>query len=37
MSEDALKSLVKNLRKKISKESIQNHAKLGYKVEIFHG
>lgn len=37
MSEDALKGLVKNLRKKISKEVIQNHSRLGYKIELYHG
>lgn len=37
MSEDALKALVKNLRKKISKETIQNHSKLGYKISFDHG
>ncbi len=37
MSEDALKGLVKNLRKKISKECIQNHSKLGYKINLYHG
>ena len=37
MSEDALKGLVKNLRKKISKEVIQNHSKLGYKINLYHG
>ncbi len=37
MSEDALKSLVKNLRKKISKEVIENHSKLGYKLKLYHG
>ncbi len=37
MSEDALKGLVKNLRKKISKEVIQNHSKLGYKIELYNG
>ncbi len=37
MSEDALKSLVKNLRKKISKESIVNHSKIGYKINLYHG
>lgn len=37
MSEDALKTLVKNLRKKISKNSIQNHSKLGYKIKLYHG
>ena len=35
MSEDALKSLIKSLRKKITKSSIQNHSKLGYKVHIY--
>jgi DNA-binding response OmpR family regulator len=37
MSEDALKALVKNLRKKISKECLQNHSKLGYKIKLYHG
>ena len=37
MSEDALKGLVKNLRKKISKEVIQNHSKLGYKIKLYNG
>ncbi len=37
MSEDALKSVVKSLRKKISKESIINHSKLGYKINLYHG
>ena len=37
MSEDALKGLVKNLRKKISKNFLQNHSKLGYKINLYHG
>lgn len=37
MSEDAIKGLVKNLRKKISKEVIQNHSKLGYKIKLYNG
>ncbi len=37
MSEDAIKTLVKNLRKKISKDCIQNHSKLGYKINLYHG
>jgi len=37
MSEDALKALVRKLRQKISKDTIQNHSKLGYKIELFHG
>ncbi len=37
MSEDALKGLIKNLRKKISKEVIENHSKLGYKINLYHG
>ncbi|HIP59745.1 MAG TPA: DNA-binding response regulator [Campylobacterales bacterium] len=37
MSEDALKGLVKNLRKKISKNFLQNHSKLGYKINLHHG
>ncbi len=32
MSEDALKSLVKSLRKKTSSILIQNHSKIGYKI-----
>jgi DNA-binding response OmpR family regulator len=32
MSEDALKSLVRSLRKKITKEAIRNYAKMGYKI-----
>jgi len=32
MSEDALKTLVKNVRKKTEKSLIENHAKLGYKI-----
>ncbi len=34
MSEDALKALVRSLRKKLTKESIQNHSKIGYKLHI---
>jgi DNA-binding response OmpR family regulator len=37
MSEDALKGLVKNLRKKISKEFIENYSKQGYMVKLYHG
>jgi DNA-binding response OmpR family regulator len=37
MSEDSLKGLVKNLRKKISKEFIENHSKLGYRISLYHG
>lgn len=37
MSEDALKGLVKNLRKKLSKETIENHSKIGYKIHLYHG
>lgn len=37
MSDDALKTLVKNLRKKVSKETIENHSKLGYKINLYHG
>ncbi len=37
MSEDALKGLVKNLRKKISKDTIINHSRLGYKINIYNG
>jgi len=37
MSEDALKSLVRKLRKKISKQSIQNYSKLGYKINLYYG
>jgi len=37
MSEDALKSLVKNLRKKTTKELIQNHSKIGYRINLPHG
>lgn len=32
MSEDALKALVRSLRKKISKKAIRNYAKIGYKI-----
>jgi len=35
MSEDALKSLVRNLRHKISKEVIENHSKIGYKIKLY--
>ena len=34
MSEDALKTLVKNVRKKTEKSLIENHAKLGYKIAL---
>ena len=34
MSEDALKTLVKNVRKKTEKSLIENHSKLGYKIAI---
>ena len=34
MSEDALKTLVKNLRKKIDKTVIENHSKIGYKIRL---
>jgi len=37
MSEDALKSLVKSLRKKTTKELIQNHSKIGYRINLPHG
>ncbi len=37
MSEDALKALVKKLRQKTSKDTIQNYSKLGYKIKLFHG
>ena len=37
MSEDALKTLVRKLRLKISKDTIQNHSKLGYKIKLYHG
>ncbi len=35
MSEDALKSLVRNLRHKLTKELIENHAKVGYKIKLY--
>ena len=34
MSEDALKTLVKNLRKKTEKSLIENHSKIGYKITL---
>jgi DNA-binding response OmpR family regulator len=34
MSEDALKSLVRSLRKKITKSAIRNYAKMGYKIVV---
>ncbi len=34
MSEDALKTLVKNVRKKTEKSLIENHSKLGYKIAL---
>ncbi len=34
MSEDALKTLVKNLRKKTAKSLLENHAKIGYKISL---
>jgi DNA-binding response OmpR family regulator len=34
MSEDALKTLVKNLRKKTEKSLIENHSKIGYKINL---
>ncbi len=34
MSEDALKTLVKNLRKKTEKSLIENHSKIGYKISL---
>ncbi len=34
MSEDALKTVVKNLRKKTEKSLIENHAKIGYKIHL---
>ncbi len=34
MSEDALKTLVKNIRKKTEKSLIENHSKLGYKIAL---
>ncbi len=34
MSEDALKTLVKNLRKKTEKSLIENYSKLGYKIAL---
>ena len=34
MSEDALKTLVKNLRKKTAKSLLENHAKIGYKIAL---
>ncbi len=37
MSDDAIKGLVKNLRKKTSKQSIENHSKLGYKIKLYNG
>lgn len=36
VSMDALKSLIKDLRKKTSKELIKNVSKIGYKIEISH-
>ncbi len=35
MSEDALKTLVKNIRKKTEKSLIENHSKLGYKIALY--
>ena len=34
MSEDALKTLVKNIRKKTEKSLIENHSKIGYKINL---
>jgi DNA-binding response OmpR family regulator len=34
MSEDALKTLVKNVRKKTEKSLIENHSKIGYKINL---
>ena len=36
MSEDALKTLIKNLRKKSESALIENHSKVGYKIVINH-
>lgn len=36
VSKDALKSLIKDLRRKTSKELIKNVSKIGYKIEINH-